>query len=178
MLFSFILRKMKNLLINLLFFAVFLYFSSFIFIMMKEGIRFAFEYRDPKNVAIYIYKYLKWCYYNSDSLTYSVFFKAGVSLVIPFWAYLKISKINWNEFFRCIFEYICSMFKKNSYGGENLEFRDKTDIDFRQADYREEMYRIKRNAMMEIEKSINKMTVEILCMKNKKEDCDNVIDKS
>ncbi|AHX04366.1 hypothetical protein [Ehrlichia japonica] len=180
MLFSFILRKIKNLVVNLLFFAIFLYFSSLIFIAMKEGISVAFAYKDPKNVAIYAYKYLKWCYYNSGSLTYSIFFKAGVSLVIPFWFYLKISKINWSRFFRSLFEYVFSMLKKDTYDSRNLEFNGKNNIDFEKTDYREELYRIKRNAIIEIEESINKMTSEILCIKNKKdsENYNNIIDKN
>ncbi|OUC04174.1 MULTISPECIES: hypothetical protein [Ehrlichia] len=180
MLFSFLLRRVKNLVVNLLFFTIFLYFSSLIFIAMKEGISVAFSYKDPKSVAIYTYKYLKWCYYNSDLLTYSIYFKAGVSLAIPFWFYLKISKINWSEFFTCLFEYIFSMFKKDTYDDKNLEFHGENNIYLKKNDYREELYRIKRNAMIEIEESINKMTSEILCIKNKKnsENYDNITDKN
>ncbi|WP_395877903.1 hypothetical protein [Ehrlichia muris] len=147
---------------------------------MKEGISVAFAYKDPKSVVIYTYKYLKWCYYNPDLLTYSIYFKAGVSLVIPFWIYLKVSKINWSEFFRCLFEYIFSMLKKDTCDNKNLEFYGKNNIDFEKTNYREELYRIKRNAMIEIEESINKMTSEILCIKNKKnsENYDNIIDKN
>ncbi|CEI85175.1 hypothetical protein DRF75_01890 [Ehrlichia minasensis] len=179
MLFFFLLKNIKNLIIRVFFILVFLYFSSFIFIAMKEGIKFAFAYKDPKNVAIYIYKYSKWCYYNYDSLTYSIFFKAGVSLIIPFWFYLKVSKINWNEFFRCLFEYVCSIFKKDSHSKENLEFNNYNDFNFIDTNHIEEIDKIKKNAIAEIEESINKMVSNILCVKNKKnnQNYDNVIDR-
>ena len=175
MLFSFILRNIKNVFIRLCFLAVFLYFSSFIFIAMKEGISVAFAYKDPKNVAIYIYKYLKWCYYNPDLVTYSIIFKTCISLGIPFWICLKISKFNWNNFSKSLSKYVFSIFKKNTYNTENLE-NNTGNHNVIQHDYREEIYNIKKDAMMNIEKSVNKMISEILCVRDKKisKNCDDI----
>ena len=177
MLFSFILRNIKNIFVKLSFLLVFLYFSSFIFIAMKEGISVAFAYKDPKNVAIYVYKYLKWCYYNPELVTYSIIFKTCVSLGITFFAYLKISKINWNNFSKSLCKYVSSIFKKDTYNTQNLENNSNSNnYNTTQIDYREEIYNIKKDAMMSIEKSINKMISEILCVRDKKirGSCDNV----
>ncbi len=172
MLFSFILRNIKSIFTKLVYLAIFSYCVSFIFITMKDGISVAFSYKNPKDIVVYAYTYLKWCYYNYNSLTYSTFFKMGVSLIVPFWLYLKISKINWKKFFRSLYEYICFLFKRNG-SNANIDVKlgnDNVVNDGRSIrnNYRNEMYNIKKKAMINIEGSIDRMISEILCLKSKK----------
>ncbi|MGN7618864.1 MAG: hypothetical protein ACTJLM_02715 [Ehrlichia sp.] len=164
MLFSFILRNIKNIFIRLSFIILFLYISSFMFISMREGISVAFSCKDPRNVAIYIYKYLRWCYYNTDLITYSVVFKIGISLIVPFYLYLKISKIDWCSFSKSLCEYTSSVFRKNNHNAKNLG----NNINVIKDDYCEKIYNIKKEAMITIEKSINKMISEILYISDKR----------
>ena len=136
------------------------------FIAMKEGIGVAFAYKHPRNVAIYAYNYSKWCYYNPDLITYSIIFKICVSLFVPFWLYLKISKMNLKNVSKSLRKSTSSMFKKDNNDTKNLQ-NSVDNNSVKQGDYREEIYNIKRDAMINIEKSINKMVSEILYVKNK-----------
>ncbi|WP_230957207.1 hypothetical protein [Ehrlichia ruminantium] len=171
MLFSFILRNIKNVFLKLVYFTVFFYCVSFVFIAMKDGISVAFAYKNPKNIANYAYTYLKWCYYNHNSLTYSTFFKMGVSLILPFWLYIKISKMNWRKSFNSLYRYICFLCnksKKMDSGKELVNDNSVKDSKNVSKNYRNEMYNIKKKAMMSIEESIDRMIYETLCLKNKK----------
>ncbi|MFP3024417.1 MAG: hypothetical protein ACEY3K_16665 [Wolbachia sp.] len=138
-LFNYILGSLKDIVVKLFLFTLYLYTSSIMLMFLTNGFWYAVEFSSFKNAFYHLYQYLKWYYENRGDLGYGVSIRILVAFLTPHFLYKLFLSTGWKSLLKekviQMLRFIITRRKKgskphgsnggysnrNNYGNSNLQ---------------------------------------------------------
>ncbi|QOD38627.1 hypothetical protein [Candidatus Wolbachia massiliensis] len=97
---NYILSSLKDIVVKLFLFTMYLYISSIVLMFLSNGFWYAVEFSSLKNAFYHLYQYCKWYYDNRDDLGYGVSFRMLVAFLAPHFLYKLFLSTGWKSFLK------------------------------------------------------------------------------
>lgn len=99
-LFNYILGSLKDIVVKLFLFTMYLYTSSIVLMFLSNGFWYAVEFGSFKNAFYHLFQYCKWYYENREDLGYGISIRILVAFLTPHFLYKLFLSTGWKSFLK------------------------------------------------------------------------------
>ncbi|WP_339048259.1 hypothetical protein [Candidatus Mesenet endosymbiont of Phosphuga atrata] len=160
---SYALANIKNLIVRVFLFGIYAYACGAILLFLSGDSDISLG--SVKHILCYLYKYMKFCYYNWNNLSYGLVIRLIVSLILPYFIYKTLASIKWKYFLRRLIIRIIAVIRKK----REDTLKENQPEKGAQNNYQDKVNAIKNILMHDIEKTIDKRLYDIFIAKRKPE---------
>lgn len=180
-LFNYILGSLKDIVVKLFLFTMYLYTSSIVLMFLSNGFWYAVEFCSFKNAFYHLFQYCKWYYENREDLGYGISIRILVAFLTPHFLYKLFLSTGWKSFLKekivQILKFIITRRKKgsefsNSSKPSSSSYSDKSNYsnnsEHHAQDAKRKVNMIKQLLIKDIEATIDRRLNDIFFGKRSK----------
>src|SRR6266576_1643401 len=97
---NYILGSLKDIIVKLFLFTMYLYTSSIVLMFLSNGFWYAVEFGSFKNAFYHLFQYCKWYYENREDLGYGISIRILVAFLTPHFLYKLFLSTGWKSFLK------------------------------------------------------------------------------
>ncbi len=178
---NYILGSLKDIIVKLFLFTMYLYTSSIVLMFLSNGFWYAVEFGSFKNAFYHLFQYCKWYYENREDLGYGISIRILVAFLTPHFLYKLFLSTGWKSFLKekivQILKFIITRRKKgnessNSSKPSGSSYSDKNNYsnnsEHHAQDAKRKVNMIKQLLIKDIEETIDRRLHDIFFGKRSK----------
>ncbi|QMV46895.1 MULTISPECIES: hypothetical protein [Wolbachia] len=178
---NYILGSLKDIIVKLFLFTMYLYTSSIMLMFLSNGFWYAVEFGSFKNAFYHLFQYCKWYYENREDLGYGISIRILVAFLTPHFLYKLFLSTGWKSFLKekivQILKFIITRRKKgnessNSSKPSGSSYSDKKNYsnnsEHHAQDAKRKVNMIKQLLIKDIEETIDRRLHDIFFGKRSK----------
>ncbi len=178
---NYILGSLKDIIVRLFLFTMYLYTSSIVLMFLSNGFWYAVEFGSFKNAFYHLFQYCRWYYENREDLGYGISIRILVAFLTPHFLYKLFLSTGWKSFLKekivQILKFIITRRKKgnessNSSKPSGSSYSDKNNYsnnsEHHAQDAKRKVNMIKQLLIKDIEETIDRRLHDIFFGKRSK----------
>ncbi len=178
---NYILGSLKDIIVRLFLFTMYLYTSSIVLMFLSNGFWYAVEFGSFKNAFYHLFQYCRWYYENREDLGYGISIRILVAFLTPHFLYKLFLSTGWKSFLKeKILKFIITRRKKgnessnsskpsgSSYSDKNNYSNNSNNSEHHAQDAKRKVNMIKQLLIKDIEETIDRRLHDIFFGKRSK----------